>query len=82
MRRQIGGPVGVDTPVSEFRSLRQVSDAMDLVREGSRQVEANGLVPFTLVFDDPPTSVRNGENYILKVELAGRHGGAAVAAQD
>lgn len=82
---QIAGAPGDDTPVGEFRSLRNIDDARDLLSRGTGHVASRDLLPFTLVFDeDLPQTVRNGENYLVKVEVTGVNWdeGEPVAAQD
>lgn len=82
--RQAASPVGQNTPIAEFRALGNVADASELLGPGERELQAGGLMPFTMVFSEVPQTVIDGENFLLRVEVANGPKGdtAPVAVQE
>ena len=81
--REIAGGAGDDIPVGEFRQLSDLDELRELFGSGEVTIEPGRAEAFTLVFQDVPSRVREGESFAFRVEVINQDGGAgSVAAQE
>lgn len=74
--QEVVSPLREGAEIGEFRSLRSLDDLDDLLGSGRVRIDPGGVVPFTLVLDDPPQRVINGERYSFRVEVSDMSGGS------
>ena len=73
---EIAAIAGDDSPISEFRQLRDLDGLDELLGAGDGSIDARGITPFTMVFEDPPQRVIDGEPFSFRVEVANMRGGS------
>ncbi len=61
---------GTEVSIGDVRGLRSVGDLDDLIGDDDVVLGPGDVESFTLVFDDPPERVRDGDHFTYRVEIA------------
>lgn len=80
--REIDGSLTGDVAIGEFREFGSLDEIDELLGQGEESLSSGDVRPFTLVFEDLPERVVEGEHYSFGVEVADSSGGGeSVASQ-
>ncbi len=73
--QEVVSPLYQGAEMGEFRNLQDMDELEDLLGSSGVRIDPGGVEHFTLVLDNPPHRVIDGERYFFRVEVANMGGG-------